>query len=94
MFEDLDSTQPSLITFKILDTEYQAEEGMTWSQFINSSYNVNDFFELEYLDSIIVAISNMWGAMYEVVCTDADNPVLIGDQIIPSGEYTVLMYQI
>lgn len=30
----------NLITFTINDAEYQAEEGMTWEEFINSEYNI------------------------------------------------------
>lgn len=36
----------SLITFKIDDTEYQAENGMTWEEWINSEYNINEFYIL------------------------------------------------
>ena len=32
-----------LITFTIDGDEFQAEEGMTWSEWLNSSYNINGF---------------------------------------------------
>lgn len=32
-----------LITFTISGTEYQAEEGMTWEGWVNSSYNPGDY---------------------------------------------------
>ena len=41
-----------LITFAINETEYQAEEGMTWGEWINSEYNVNSEFFIE-LDNCI-----------------------------------------
>lgn len=34
---------PSLISFSIGNDTYQAEEGMTWLQFVNSNYNNGDF---------------------------------------------------
>lgn len=33
----------NLIPFTIGDTQYQAEEGMTWSEFVNSAYNIDGF---------------------------------------------------
>ena len=37
-------TEPNLISFIIRDTEYQAEEGMTWAEWIDSSYNTSTCF--------------------------------------------------
>lgn len=36
---EIESTGPTLITFTIAGTSYQAEEGMTWAEWIASSYN-------------------------------------------------------
>ena len=33
-----------LITFKIADRTHQAEEGMTWNDWIDSKYNTNGFY--------------------------------------------------
>jgi hypothetical protein len=38
-----DSGDIPLITFTIAGTPYQAEEGMTWEQWVNSDYNNGDF---------------------------------------------------
>ena len=38
------STAPSTITFTIRGSEYQAEEGMTWGEWVDSGFNVNDFY--------------------------------------------------
>ena len=35
--------ESELITFTINDIEYQAEEGMTWEEWINSEYNNNGY---------------------------------------------------
>ena len=37
------SPSPSLISFTIADKSYQAEDGMTWSQWVASAYNTNGF---------------------------------------------------
>lgn len=37
------SSAPTLISFTIAGTSYQAEEGMTWEQWVNSSYNTGNF---------------------------------------------------
>ena len=34
---------PTMITFTIAGTTYQAEEGMTWTEWVNSDYNTYDF---------------------------------------------------
>lgn len=41
-----------LITFTINDTEYQAEEGMIWVEWVNSEYNVDREFFLDIDNSI------------------------------------------
>ncbi len=38
------TTTPTLISFTIDGTSYQAEEGMTWEEWCNSSYNTNGFY--------------------------------------------------
>ena len=35
---------PSLISFTIAGTSYQAEEGMTWEEWVNSDYNTSDYY--------------------------------------------------
>lgn len=36
----------TLITFTINGTSYQAEEGMTWSEWVDSEYDINDYFAI------------------------------------------------
>lgn len=38
----------TLIAFTIDDTEYQAEDGMTWEEWCNSEYNTNEFYTTLY----------------------------------------------
>lgn len=42
----------SLITFTVDDVQYQAEEGMTWGELVDSEYNVNRRFYIELDNSI------------------------------------------
>ena len=37
-------TEANLITFRIGNDEYQAEENMTWRQFVDSEYNTDAFY--------------------------------------------------
>lgn len=48
----------NLITFTIDGEEYQAEEGMTWEEWVNSEYNTI-FARIDLDDSIIVG--DGWG---------------------------------
>ena len=41
--DDGEESGGNLITFTIDGTEYQAEEGMTWEEWCNSDYNVNNY---------------------------------------------------
>lgn len=36
----------NLITFYVVDTSYQCEEGMTWEEFVNSEYNSEGLFQI------------------------------------------------
>ena len=42
----------NLINFTIDGVSYQAQEGMTWGEWVNSEYNVNKQFIIDYTDSI------------------------------------------
>lgn len=39
-----DRLQAKLISFTIDGTSYQAEEGMTWAEWVDSEYNINGYF--------------------------------------------------
>ena len=49
-------TPVTLINFTIGGTSYQAEEGMTWAQWVASSYNTGNRFEIQ--NSSIIVDSN------------------------------------
>jgi hypothetical protein len=72
----------NLITFTIDGTEYQAEEGMTWVEWCNSDYNVNNY---EYDEWGIYW--NNGGSSTLVLFNSTDAVVDISDIILPTGTY-------
>lgn len=56
-----------LITFTIDGVEYQAEEGMTWGEWVNSEYNVNGEFTVDLDDSILYGWSRWVGTEVDYV---------------------------
>ena len=58
------TVSPKLITFTIESTDYQAEEGMTWREFVDSEYNAynrvsaNGTSGLVYFDGISYNVTN------------------------------------
>lgn len=41
---EIEVVAPTIITFTIGSTSYQAEEGMTWEQWVDSSYNTAGYY--------------------------------------------------
>ena len=68
----------SLITFTIADTEYHAENGMTWEDWVNSEYNTSNYL-IE--DDLVYTMSN-WIIEY------IDN-VTYSDIILNNGVYVL-----
>ena len=65
-----------LIEFYVVGTPYQAEEGMTWQQFIESEYNNGDF-------SIAYG-----GPRYNGMIFDLDGtPTQLTDVVVNGGDY-------
>lgn len=72
----------NLITFTIDGTEYQAEEGMTWVEWCNSDYNVNNY------------VYDEWGIYWDnggpsilMLYYSSGGVVGISDIILPIGTY-------
>ena len=70
----------NLITFKIIEIEYQAEEGMTWEEWVNSEYNINMTFGIDEFEGTTIT----YGARYVGTLTDYVKP---SDLIIANYEY-------
>ena len=72
-----------LITFTIDGTTYQAEEGMTWEEWVNSEYNIDMTFGIdEFLGDSITT-----GASYVGTKTDYVRP---SDLIIANYQYLLV----
>lgn len=76
-----DGSVSFLITFKIDDVEYQAEEGMTWGEWCDSEYNLDDYY-------ISSAMGNQVCAEALIpVSAEGDTPVYDVDTIIENHRY-------
>lgn len=68
------TSTPTLISFTIAGNAYQAEEGMTWAQWVESSYNTGGFYILDGRIKTtglnFVATVNVPSTTYAVSTTD------------------------
>ena len=78
---ELVEPEANLITFTIKNTEYQAEAGMTWGEWIDSEYNTSDMLVYEAPDQI----SN--GNGYYVAASDGTH-VKTNEVIVANASYT------
>lgn len=77
--------QAELISFTISGTSYQAEEGMTWEQWVNTDYNTNNKYSRGGgMPMYIEETANM---NYYVYDTTTNNCVLLEDAIEANGVY-------
>lgn len=72
---------PTLITFSIDGTEYQAEEGMTWNEWIASEYNTDAFAKYPD-DDVLDVISQDGDTVY-----DDNGVVVVTDVIVADYSY-------
>jgi hypothetical protein len=82
-----------LITFRVIDKNYQAEEGMTWNQWLNSEYNTINAYE----DStgIYIEACTFLGTgldSIDIISYQDGTPVLLDDIIINNHDYTSSPY--
>lgn len=75
------TTTPTLISFTIGGTSYQAEEGMTWGEWADSKYDTNDNFIVRDTHIGIIAIhtNNLPGYSSATVVSGVD-----GNDIMPT----------
>ena len=79
----INKNQSSLIDFNILGTSFQAEEGMTWGEWVESEYNTVDF----YIDEACGGIHSIeWLGS---VCDLEWNVVHSTDVIASNGKYKI-----
>lgn len=76
------SGESNLITFTIAGTEYQAEKGMTWTDWVDSEYNTDGFYFI-YNEMV-----NAEG--YSIVSgISLNKPALSGQTIVDGGIYEI-----
>lgn len=61
---------PPIINFTIEGISYQAEEGMTWLDWINSKYNTDGYYQEGYVTNIVYAPQENYG--FTVVYIDTE----------------------
>ena len=82
----------AMINFTIDGTPYQAEEGMTWAEWIESDYNVDDYVMTEDWDGsyIICPEGEDWVAVRDTQIDGFDGIVLSTDEIVADNTYTLI----
>jgi hypothetical protein len=83
-FED-DGGSSELITFSIGGVQYQAEQGMTWSQWCDSEYNVDHFQK-------ILSLNWVSDYSYEYVVYLENTIVGLADTILQNTNYILTNY--
>ena len=85
--------KPDIIEFKILNTLYLAEEGMTWADFYVSEYNVNNIIDPSVNPGKNIIYDNLdynvMNAAGFALMGPNKNPVLFGDIIEPNTLYEI-----
>ncbi|MBR4868870.1 MAG: hypothetical protein IKU10_06915 [Clostridia bacterium] len=75
-----------------LTANLQAEEGMTWEEWIESDYNVDDYVMIEDWDGsyIICPEGEDWVAVRDTQIDGFDGIVLSTDEIVADNTYTLI----
>lgn len=63
-----------LISFTVEDTTYQAEEGMTWFEWVNSNYNTNGYYIVG--SNIRISYSLAYEVSYDGVLVRSDESII------------------
>lgn len=83
VYGDESNNTPSLITFSISNKSYQAEEGMTWEQWINSKYHTGEYY-IGLADRCILTVDS-----HLYVKSQYNAAVLESHVIIPEFNYSL-----
>ena len=85
-YGDVTVKKENLISFTIEGTTYQAEEGMTWGEWIESDYNTGGFTNYSGDHSIVV---DSTGKGYHL--ENQDEVIVVSNIIVSNGVYLELM---
>ena len=81
--------KPDLISFTVASTVYQAEEGMTWGEFINSNYNQGDFTIDQYSGYIVYKDGKFVAAPNTIETGIEQDEQIIKNQNYETGRFPV-----
>jgi hypothetical protein len=84
-FYNLDNGGNSMIEFTINGTPYQAEEGMTWGEFVESEYNNGDFEIADW--EIDEPIKFIYHKGRQLKIEGGSDLELLTNKISPNGAY-------
>ena len=88
-----DYVETNLIIFRVIDKDYQAEEGMTWNQWLFSEYNTINAYESDHTGYIEANTFIGSGVDSMLIISYQDgSPVLLDDIIINNYDYTHMSY--
>lgn len=76
----------NLITFTIKDATYQAEEGMTWGQWVNSEYNTDGYYIDSWNSCVIKPSDDVW---VHTVVDNSNNYVNASSSIYNNYNYKI-----
>lgn len=79
----------NLITFTIDDTEYQAEEGMTWGEWVDSEYNTKGDFGVDLNNDNLIGY-NRFGSVFKEWVGTEENYVYAPDIIQENYNYLLM----
>ena len=77
------TSTPTLISFTIAGTTYQAEEGMTWTEWCDSNYNTSGFYTIEGNTGVVFPNGTDYVSLEGFSGAFADNT----SQIVANGTY-------
>ena len=72
VYNDGEAPGGNLITFTIDETEYQAEEGMTWGEWVDSEYNTANY---------MFAQGNIWASASIIVRNIAPSDIILNNGV-------------
>ena len=82
-----DGEEATLITFTIDGTEYKAEDGMTWQEWVGSKYNTDGYKVVEYNDTNYISPADDSGFVGKLI--NGTKAYFIADRTIEEGDHII-----
>ena len=78
----------TLISFSFMGTSYQAEVGMTWTEFINSQYNTGNAFSIQ--DNRIISSTNYFVNDHNGISVTPSDRIIANEAYIGQYNYDIV----